>query len=120
MHRVNEDYQKIIAIVESEKTAIIMSLFIPDYIWIATGSNQNLKFELLKPIKKRNVVLFPDKGEYFNVCVPKARLLTQKFMVVFYTLGSIKDMLNANAIQSSEEFVEGLMAKIFRKRSIYT
>lgn len=43
-----------------------MSLFIPDYIWIATGSKQNLKFELLKPIKKRNIVLFPDKGEYFN------------------------------------------------------
>jgi hypothetical protein len=66
LHRVNEDYQKTIAIVESEKTAIIMSLFIPDYIWIATGSKQNLKFELLKPIKKRKIVLFPDKGEYFN------------------------------------------------------
>lgn len=66
LHRVNEDYQKTIAIVESEKTAIIMSVFIPDYIWIATGSKQNLKFDLLKPIKKRNIVLFPDKGEYFN------------------------------------------------------
>lgn len=66
LHRVNEDYQKTIAIVESEKTAIIMSLFIPDYIWIATGSKQNLKFDLLKPIKKRNIVLFPDKGEYIN------------------------------------------------------
>ncbi|WP_188050714.1 DUF6371 domain-containing protein [Flavobacterium sp. GP15] len=66
LHRINEDYQKTIAIVESEKTAIVMSLFIPDYIWIATGSKQNLKFDLLKPIKKRNIVLFPDKGEYFN------------------------------------------------------
>jgi hypothetical protein len=66
LHRVNEDYQKTIAIVESEKTAIIMSIFIPDYIWIATGSKQNLKFELLKPVKKRNIVLFPDKGEYNN------------------------------------------------------
>ena len=66
LQRVNEDHQKTIAIVESEKTAIIMSLFVPDYIWIATGSKQNLKFELLKPIKKRKIVLFPDKGEYFN------------------------------------------------------
>ena len=66
LHRVNEDYQKTIAIVESEKTAFILSLFIPDYIWIATGSKQNLKFDLLKPIKKRNIVLFPDKGEYIN------------------------------------------------------
>ena len=43
-----------------------MSIFLPDYIWIATGSKQNLKLELLKPIKKRNIVLFPDKGEYLN------------------------------------------------------
>ena len=29
----------------------------------------------------------------------------------FYTIGAIKDMLNANAIQSSDEFVGELMAK---------
>jgi hypothetical protein len=66
LHRIKEDYLKTIAIVESEKTAIMMSIFIPDYIWIATGSKQNLKFEMLMPIKKRNIVLFPDKGEYIN------------------------------------------------------
>lgn len=66
LHRITEDYQKTIAIVESEKTAIIMSIFIPDYIWIATGSKQNLKLDLIKPIKKRNIVLFPDKGEFEN------------------------------------------------------
>ena len=66
LHRINEDYQKTIAIVESEKTAIVMSIFLPDFIWLATGSKQNLKFDLLKPIKKRNIVLFPDKGEYLN------------------------------------------------------
>jgi hypothetical protein len=66
LHRITEDYQKTIAIVESEKTAIIMSIFLPDYIWIATGSKGNFKFEMLKPIKKRNIVSFPDKGEYIN------------------------------------------------------
>ncbi|TCN60607.1 DNA-binding protein [Flavobacterium circumlabens] len=29
----------------------------------------------------------------------------------FYTIRSIKDMLNANAVQSSDEFVQELMAK---------
>ena len=66
LHRVAEDYQKTIAIVESEKTAIIMSILLPHYIWIATGSKGNFKFEMLKPIKKRNIVSFPDKGEYIN------------------------------------------------------
>ena len=53
-----------IAIVESEKTAIIMSLFIPEYLWMATGSKQNLKLQLLEPIKKENIVVYPDKGEF--------------------------------------------------------
>jgi hypothetical protein len=67
LHRiVFEDPIKTIAIVESEKTALIMSLYVPDYIWLATGSKQNLKLELLKPIKHRNIILFPDKGEYFD------------------------------------------------------
>jgi hypothetical protein len=66
LHRINEDYQKTIAIVESEKTAIIMSILLPHYIWIATGSKGNFKFEMLKPIKKRNIVSYPDKGEYNN------------------------------------------------------
>lgn len=29
----------------------------------------------------------------------------------FYTIGAIKDLLNANAIQSSDEYVQELMAK---------
>ena len=66
LHRINEDYQKTIAIVESEKTAIVMSIFLPEFIWLATGSKGNFKFELLEPLKKRNVISFPDKGEYNN------------------------------------------------------
>lgn len=66
LHLINEDYLKIIAIVESEKTAIIMSIFLPEYIWLATGSKGNFKFDLLEPIKKRNIIAFPDKGEFKN------------------------------------------------------
>ena len=53
-----------IAIVESEKTAIIMNLFIPEYLWMATGSKQNLKLQLLEPIKNENIFVYPDKGEF--------------------------------------------------------
>jgi hypothetical protein len=50
--------------VESEKTAITMSLFLPDYLWIATGSKANFKKELLEPIKGFNIIVYPDKSEY--------------------------------------------------------
>ena len=94
LHLVNDDYQKTIAIVESEKTAIIMSLLLPDYIWIATGSKQNLKFELLKPIKKRNIVLFPDKGEYFNWLNKKTELNAIGFKIAVSDLIEQSDFEN--------------------------
>lgn len=53
-----------LAIVESEKTAITMSLFLKNTLWIATGSKQNLKNELLLNLKNYRLVLFPDVGEY--------------------------------------------------------
>lgn len=61
---VKEDIDKTIAIVESEKTAIIMSIVKPKYVWLATGSKQNFKLDLMKPIKNRNIILFPDKSEF--------------------------------------------------------
>ena len=50
------------AIVESEKTAGIMSLFCPEYIWLACGGLSALNYEKIKPIKRHKIVLFPDLG----------------------------------------------------------
>lgn len=77
LHLINEDYQKNIGIVESEKTALIMSLFLPNFIWLATGSKSNFKTELLKPLKNRNCFAFPDKGE-FNIWNETATALNTK------------------------------------------
>lgn len=51
-----------IAVVESEKTAIISSLFYPDKIWVATGGIGN--FKLINALKGRNVIIYPDSGCY--------------------------------------------------------
>lgn len=64
LHRITEDSSKSIAIVESEKTAIIMSILLPDVIWLATGSKQNLKAKLIQPLIGRKIILYPDKGEF--------------------------------------------------------
>jgi hypothetical protein len=55
---------KVVCIVESEKTAIIMSMLLPKYLWLATGSKSNFKEKLLKPLKKYKIVAYPDKSEY--------------------------------------------------------
>lgn len=65
LHLINQFPDKnYIAIVESEKTAIIMNLILPQYIWLATGGKQNLKQSLLLPIKSKDITLFPDKTEF--------------------------------------------------------
>jgi hypothetical protein len=61
---INENRAKKVALVESEKTAIIMSILKPNYTWLATGSKSGLKYEFLKPIKDYRIIAFPDKGEY--------------------------------------------------------
>lgn len=64
LHLINETESKSLAIVESEKTAILMSLFKPEYIWLATGSKSGFKYEYLKPLRNFKIIGFPDKSEY--------------------------------------------------------
>lgn len=59
-HLLNEDKSKPVAIVESEKTAIISSVYLPEFIWLSCGSVNNLNEAKTKVLKGRNVVLFPD------------------------------------------------------------
>ena len=58
------DYtDKTIAVVEAEKTAVIMSEVKPDYVWLATGGKTELNVAKLKPLEGRRVILFPDTDE---------------------------------------------------------
>ncbi len=52
-----------IAIVESEKTAVIMSEIIPEFIWLSCGGLQMFKPELLSPLIDHKIILFPDTDE---------------------------------------------------------
>lgn len=58
------DKTKPVAIVESEKTAIIASVYLPQFIWVAVGSLTNLNTEKLSVLYGRTVALFPDLKGY--------------------------------------------------------
>jgi hypothetical protein len=60
LHLIKEG--KPIAIAESEKSAVIASLTIPNYTWMATGGKGN--FRLMEAVRGRDVTLFPDLGAY--------------------------------------------------------
>ena len=100
LHLINEDYQKEIAIVESEKTAIIMSIFLPEFIWIATGSKSNFKFDLLHPLKKRKCFAFPDKGEFNNWNIKATELNKQGFKI------AVSNLLEKTILQNGSDLVD--------------
>jgi hypothetical protein len=54
-----------IAIVEAEKTAVIASLELPDYTWLACGGKSHLSVAKLARYARQRIVLFPD-GDGFD------------------------------------------------------
>ena len=60
-----------VAIVESEKTALIQSLFNTDFIWLATGGKGNLKDRDANVLQGRDVSVYPDvdaEDDWFPIC----------------------------------------------------
>ncbi|TSD62624.1 hypothetical protein FFF34_019010 [Inquilinus sp. KBS0705] len=55
---------KPVAIVESEKTAIIASALMPAFIWLASGSLDGLNADKCRVLQNRQVMLFPDVNAY--------------------------------------------------------
>ena len=50
----------LVMLVESEKTALIMSLVCPDKVWLATGGKANFKESMLAPLIGLEVAVYPD------------------------------------------------------------
>ena len=81
-----------VGIVESEKTAIICSSFVPDILWLATGGmNGCFNADTMSVLKDRNVTLFPDLGA-FEIWSQKASLLSGICQRVV-----VSDLLEKNA-----------------------
>ena len=53
-----------LSIVESEKTACLMSYFNPSFVWLACGGSNGLNERKLRILQGRKVVLFPDHSKY--------------------------------------------------------
>ncbi|GAB3509070.1 DUF6965 family protein [Emticicia fontis] len=84
------DKSKPVAIVESEKTAIIASVYLPQFIWLAAGSLTNLSIEKCKVLSGFNIFLFPDLNG-FEKWENKAKELLS------ITNCNVSDLLEINA-----------------------
>lgn len=59
-HLLIKHPNKNVALVESEKTAVICSMAIPEYNWLAAGGKSQLSVEKMKVLRGKRVVAFPD------------------------------------------------------------
>ena len=94
--RLPENSNKPVAIVESEKTAIIASAYLSGLTWLAVGSLQNLTIEKCKVLKGRKVVLFPDL-KAFDIWETKAKGFKD------ITTFTISDLLERKATEAEKE-----------------
>ena len=68
-HLLATDKIRPVALVESEKTALIASYYLPQYLWLASGGkNGCFNEDSLSVLAGKSVVLFPDLGatEYWQ------------------------------------------------------
>jgi predicted RNA-binding Zn-ribbon protein involved in translation (DUF1610 family) len=59
-HLLSKFPNKPVAIVESEKSAIVASLCFPEFVWLGCNSKSWLKAERLKRLGNRQIILYPD------------------------------------------------------------
>jgi hypothetical protein len=106
-----KDNNKPVAIVESEKTAIIASVYLPQFIWLAAGSSEGLSEEKFRVLQGRNVILYPDINS-FDKWKKKADELSQIDRI------SISDLLEKET--TDEERRQGLDLADYLVRFDYT
>lgn len=90
-HLLAGEVSKPIAIVESEKTAIICDICMPDYIWLATGGKNGCKWtteEVYQVLKDANqpITLFPDLNATEDWIAKAEKLLAAGLDVSIYDL----------------------------------
>jgi len=74
-HLLTENPQARVAIVESEKTAVVASVYFPDMVWLATGGKNGARWTdpaVCKALTGRDIILFPDLNE-FDIWSQKAQ-----------------------------------------------
>jgi hypothetical protein len=78
----SDDIRKAVALVESEKTALLGSLVFPGYVWVAVGGKANFKPERMFALCNRTVIVFPDVDAYDEWKEKSKRFFLPKRVIV--------------------------------------
>ena len=108
---------KVVALVESEKSALIASAVYPDYIWLATGGKSQLSIDKLKVLQGRTVVMFPDVDgfEYWNNKAKEVEAIGCKVVVSDLLEKNATDEDRANKIDIADWLIRCLSVSTVTK-----
>lgn len=98
-HQLIKNTTSILGLVESEKTAIIASIHLPNLTWLATGGIHNLEPEKCSALKNKKVIMFPDMNAY-EIWERKASCITNELNCSI-KISDILDKNIPNQIKSS-------------------
>jgi hypothetical protein len=103
LHLVNLFKDKPIAIVESEKSALICSMIDDRFLWMAVGGKSQLSEERLQPIKDKRIILHPD-NDGFDLWQKKADELNRVGFNV-----KVSPFVTNHAIEPTDDICDILM-----------
>lgn len=112
------EQDKKIAIVESEKSAVILSEKFPGFIWLSCGGLQMFKPHLLEPLTPYRIIIFPDtdeKGEAFRQW-NKIALEAQRQYEFRYPI-RVSSLLENNATTDQKQRKIDLVDYIFQSQA---
>lgn len=107
-HLLNLYPHKKVAIVESEKTALIMACVSPQYIWLATSSMNCLQKEYLPDLTQRDVILYPDKGsKAYNYWFKKMKEFQDKNICKSIKINTAVE--NASGLEEGDDIADMIL-----------
>lgn len=112
-HLLQQFPEKQIAIVESEKTAILAAAYLPKFNWLASGNLNNLSRKRCGSLKGKTVLLFPDAGA-FTIWKDKAKELAD--LASFIVSDLIETKATPEQIKKGfdlADYFEGKPIKVF-------
>lgn len=115
LHQLLTSNVKTIGVVESEKTAILASIMLPDLTWMATGGKSNLSEDKLLPIKRFPIVLYPDYGGFDSWNAKALELKSKGFKIS--TSSVVKQFSIGNPVEKDYDIADFLL-EIKSKKSI--
>ena len=77
-----DDVSPIVAVVEAEKSAVILSELYPQSIWLAAGGMNEVQVSKFLPLRHYRVILFPDtdpEGRAFRIWYDAAQQVMRSF-----------------------------------------